>query len=177
MLIYPDSSDLINLCRGTARISISELAQRLAAHSHRLVLSLDTLIELAAPLRNGYLLEVRKQLNQLEQFPVTFANEARIYNMEIREALAAFEQAREYNFTAITPFAPRLSDAIDIHGAMEHRIQGEAVGACRRLRSNAPSRRRPTRYLVMRPRSQTPRSRTVLPSTNFHHCSHSRQHG
>ena len=117
MLIYPDSSDLINLCRGTAPISISELAQRLAAHSHRLVLSLDTLIELAAPLRNGYLLEVRKRLNQLEQFPVTFANEARIYNMEIREALAAFEQAREYNFTAITPFASRLSNAIDLHGA------------------------------------------------------------
>jgi hypothetical protein len=117
MLIYPDSSDLINLCRGSAWIDISDLAQRLAAHSHRIVLSLDTLIELAAPLRNGYLLEVRKHLNQLEQFPVTFVNEARIYNMEIREALAAFEQAREYNFTAITPFAPRLSDAIDIHGA------------------------------------------------------------
>jgi hypothetical protein len=46
MLIYPDSSDLINLCRGMARLSISEHPQRLAAHSHRLVIFLDALIDL-----------------------------------------------------------------------------------------------------------------------------------
>ena len=53
LLIYPNSSDLINLCRGTAEIGISDLGRRLAAHSHQIVLSLETLIELVAPLRHG----------------------------------------------------------------------------------------------------------------------------
>ena len=55
-----------------------ELAKRLRSDSHRVVLSLETLIELAAPLRNGLLLEVRKDLNQLEELPLVFVNEGRI---------------------------------------------------------------------------------------------------
>jgi hypothetical protein len=124
MLIYPDSSDLINLCRGTAWIDISDLALRLAAHSHRVVLSLETLIELAAPLRNGRSLEVRRNLNQLERLPLTFVNEGRIYDMEIREAVSAFTQARDYNFAAVTPFASRLADAIDIRGNPLYIVEG-----------------------------------------------------
>jgi hypothetical protein len=79
MLIYPDSSDLIDFCTGKAWLDVSDLARRLAAHSHRIVLSLETLLELTAlPLRNGHLLEVRKDLNRLEEVPHTFVNEARI---------------------------------------------------------------------------------------------------
>lgn len=124
MLIYPDSSDLINLCRGCSWIESSDLAQRLAAHSHRVVLSLETLIELAAPLRNGRSLEVRKNLNQLEQLPLTFVNEGRIHDMQIREALNAFEQIREYDFAAAIPFASRLADAIDIRGNPLYIVDG-----------------------------------------------------
>lgn len=124
MLIYPDSSDLINLCRGAASISISDLAQKLAAQSHRIVLSLETLIELAAPLRRNRSLEVRKHLNQLELLPLAFANEARIYDMEIREAVRAFAQTCEYNFAAVSPFAARLADAVDIHGAPLYVVEG-----------------------------------------------------
>lgn len=124
MLIYPDSSDLINLCRGTAWIDISDLAQRLAAHSHRIVLSLETLIELAAPLRTGHALEVRRDLNQLEELPLTFVNEGRIYYMEVREAVSAFEHAREYDFAAVIPFASRLADAIDIYGKPLYIVEG-----------------------------------------------------
>src|SRR5712692_1216174 len=119
MLIYPDSSDLINLCRGKSAVSLSELAQKLSADSHRVVLSLDTLIALGAPLRNDLLLEVRRDLNRLEQLPLVFVNEGRIPNLEIQEAIRAFEQHREYDSTRVQPFARRLADAIDIFGARQ----------------------------------------------------------
>ncbi len=124
MLIYPDSSDLINLCRGKGGVSLSELAQKLTANSHRVVLSRDTLIELAAPIRNGLLLEVRRDLNLLEQLPLVFVNEGRIANLEIEEAIRAFEQGREYDPKAVDPFARRLADAIDTFGARLFIIQG-----------------------------------------------------
>jgi len=124
MLIYPDSSDLINLCRGRASTDISDLANKLAADCHRIVFSLDTLIELTAPLRNGRLLEVRRNLNQLEPLPHIFVNEARIYDMELREAVSAFNQAREYDFSAVTAFASHLADAIDMHGSPLYIIEG-----------------------------------------------------
>ncbi len=124
MLIYPNSSDLINLCRGKSAVSLSELAQKLSADSHRIVLSLDTLIELAAPLRKDLLLEVRKDLNQLEQLPLVFVNEGRIANLEIEEAIRAFEQHREYDSTAVQPFERRLADAIDIFGSRQFVVEG-----------------------------------------------------
>ena len=124
MVIYPDSSDLINLCRGNGSISLCELAPKLTADSHRVVLSLETLIELAAPLRNGFLLEVRRDLNLLEQLPLVFVNEGRIANLEIEEAIRAFEQGREYDSTVVDPFARRLADAIDMFGARQFIIEG-----------------------------------------------------
>jgi len=124
LLIYPDSSDLINLCRGTACTDISDLARRLAAHSHQIVFSLETLTEVAAPLRNGRSLEVRRDLNRLEELPHTFVNEGRIYQMELREAVTAFEQGREYDGGAVAPFASRLDEAIDIHGIPQYIVEG-----------------------------------------------------
>jgi hypothetical protein len=124
MLIYPDSSDLIDLCRGKSVVSLSELAKRLRSHSHRIVLSLETLIELAAPLRNGLLLEVRKDLNQLEELPLVFVNEGRIPNLEIEEAIRAFEQRREYGSKAVEPFGRRLADAIDMFGSRQFISEG-----------------------------------------------------
>ncbi|HEV3112968.1 MAG TPA: hypothetical protein VGY99_20975 [Candidatus Binataceae bacterium] len=123
MLIYPDSSDLIDLCRGGAGVKISGLAQKLFAKSHRIALSFDTLIEVAAPLRDGRALEVRRDLNQLEELPHVFVNEGRILDTEIREALSAFEQQREYNVAAVAPFASRLDTAIDLHGAPQYVVE------------------------------------------------------
>jgi hypothetical protein len=77
---------------------------------------MDTVLEIASPLREGQILEVRRDLNQLEELPHIFVNEARIRDMEIREAIAAFQQRRDYNPAAITPFAARLDQAIDING-------------------------------------------------------------
>lgn len=119
MLIYPDSSDLINLCRNRGRVSVSELAQKLRAGSHRIVLSMQTLMEVAAPLRNGLLLEVRRDLNELEKLPLIFVNEGRLVTLEIEEAVRGFEQHREYDAAAVCPFANRLADAIDLFG---HRL-------------------------------------------------------
>ncbi len=78
---------------------------------------MQTLMEIAAPLRNNRTLEVRKDVNRLEELPLTFINEGRIYDTELREAVEAFEQGRDYNFVAVTVFASRLADAIDLHGA------------------------------------------------------------
>ena len=131
MLIYPDSFDLLNICRGKSQLGLSELRQRLAAHSHQIVLSFDTLIEVSASLRNGLQLEVRRDLNRLEDLPHIFINEARIRDMELREALAAFEQGREYEFAAVRPFALRLDRAIDLHGLPQYMIQpvgGQLLG-------------------------------------------------
>lgn len=124
MLIYPDSSDLIDLCNGKAQIGISELGRKLAAADHLIVFSLDTLIELAAPLGDGLSPEVRRDLNRLEELPHTFVNEGRIYHTEIREAVAAFERGREYDFSAVSPFASRLDQAIDIDGTPQYIVEG-----------------------------------------------------
>jgi hypothetical protein len=127
MLIYLDSADLINICRGKSQIGIAELRQRLAAGSHQIVLSLDTLIEIAAALRNGLQLEVRSDLNSLDDLPHIFINEARIRDMEMREALAAFEQGREYEVAAVGPFSSRLDRAIDVQGRRQY--VNQPVGA------------------------------------------------
>jgi hypothetical protein len=66
MLVYFDSANLIDICQDRAPIGISELRQKLIAGSHQIVFSFETLVEVAAPLRNGKLLEVRRQLNRLE---------------------------------------------------------------------------------------------------------------
>ena len=123
MLIYPDSFDLLNICRGRSQLGVPELCEQLAAHSHQIVLSFDTLIEVSASLRNGLQLEVRRDLNRLEDLPHIFINEARIRDMELREALAAFDQVREYEFAAVRPFASRLDKAIDMHGLPQYMIQ------------------------------------------------------
>jgi hypothetical protein len=123
LLIYPDSSDLINFCRGTGCAEISDLAHRLSAQSHQIVFSLETLIEVAAPLANGRLLEVRRDLNRLEQLPHTFVNEGRIYQMELGEAVAALEQGREYDGRSFAPFASRLDEAIDLYGMPQYVVE------------------------------------------------------
>jgi hypothetical protein len=113
--IYPDSSDLINLCHEKGPLNLPDLAAKLTAGSHRIAISMQTLIELAAPLGNNRTLEVRRDLNLLEELPLIFINEGRIYDMELREAVEAFNQGREYHFAAIAPFAQRLCEAIDMH--------------------------------------------------------------
>jgi hypothetical protein len=125
MLTYLDSANLIDRCQGSACIDISDFGKWLASRSHLVVFSLQTLIELSDRLRNGRLLEVRKDLNRLEdQLPHTFVNEGRISNLELREAAGVFEQGREYRYEAITPFADRLDRALDLFGEPQHIVEG-----------------------------------------------------
>jgi hypothetical protein len=116
MLIYLDTYELIDLCDGNACIDIPDLAKLLLPGDHRLLFSLETLIEFSDGLKDGRLLEVRRDLNRIEELPHAFVNEGRIYDSEIREAVSAFAEGREYNFSAVTPFASRLDDAIDLYG-------------------------------------------------------------
>ena len=85
--------------------------------------------------------------------------------MEIREALVAFEQAREYDFTTITAFAPRLSDAIDIHG-VPLSISAKAACACRQACLSTMASLRPCSFsggmITDLRRSATTRARVDL---------------
>src|SRR5260370_27035056 len=60
----------------------------------------------------------------MDEVPHTFVNEARIYDLELREGVDAFEQGREYNFAAVNPFASRLDEAIDVHGKPLYVVEG-----------------------------------------------------
>jgi hypothetical protein len=127
MLIYLDSRDLIDLCQGSACIEISDFGNWLLSRSHRVVLSMQTLIELSDQLRIGNLLEVRKDLNRLENLPHTFVNEARICDLEMREAISAFEEGREYRFNATAPFGSRIDQVADQHGEPQRVLEGRVL--------------------------------------------------
>jgi len=130
MFLYPDSYDLIDLSNGQAPISIPRLTELLAAGCHKVAFSFDTLIEVSAPLMTSSdPLEVRGALNRLEELPHVFVNEARIREMELREALAAFQEGREFDIDAIRPFAGRIDQAIDVRGYPQYVVQ--AIGALR----------------------------------------------
>ena len=124
MLIYLDSRDLIDLCQDSACIEISDFENWLLSHSHRVVLSMQTLIELSDQLRIGNLLEVRRDLNRLENLPHTFVNEGRICDLEMREAISAFEENREYRFDATAPFGARIDQVADLHGEPQWILEG-----------------------------------------------------
>jgi hypothetical protein len=124
MLIYLDSRDLIDLCQGSACIEISDFGKWLLSRSHRVVFSLQTLIELSDQLRIGNLLEVRKDLNRLENLPHTFVNEARICDLEMREAISAFEENREYRFNPTAPFGARIDQVADLYGEPQSILEG-----------------------------------------------------
>jgi hypothetical protein len=51
-------------------------------------------------------------------------NEGRIYEIELREAVSAFEQEREYNGNEVAPLASRLDEAIDVHGTPQYLVEG-----------------------------------------------------
>ena len=95
MLIYPDTSDLINLARGRSKTDIATLSRNLAARGHQLTLSMETLIEVSASLLRGMILEVRKDLNQLERMPAVFVNDGAIVYQEYQEAIDAHRMRRE----------------------------------------------------------------------------------
>jgi hypothetical protein len=127
MLIYLDSRDLIDLCEGSACIEISDFREWLLSRSHRVVLSMQTLIELSDQLRIGNLLEVRKDLNRLENLPHTFVNEARICDLEMREAISAFEEGRKYRFNATAPFGARIDQVADLYGEPQSVLEGRML--------------------------------------------------
>lgn len=52
----------------------------------------------------------------MESLPHTFINEARIYDLEMREAISAFEGSRDYRFRAACPFGGRIDEVMDLYG-------------------------------------------------------------
>jgi hypothetical protein len=59
-------------------------------------------------------------LNRLEHLPVTFIADARIALLELREALSAYAQGREYQ--PIDPFVGRFDETIAVEGMLSSRF-------------------------------------------------------
>jgi hypothetical protein len=117
VLIYPDSSNLINLIQGRIGADIEVLGTSLKARGHYLVLSFQTLMELSWPaLRKDETLEVRRDLNRLDQLPTVFVNDGAIAYQEYQEAARAFREHREWAVSGVEPICNRLCDAIDPQG-------------------------------------------------------------
>jgi len=127
VLIYLDSSNLIDLCQGKACINLSNFAEWLERRSHKAVFSLQTLIELSDPLRIGNILEVRKDLNSLEQLPHIFVNEGRICQLELYEAIKALDEGRKYRFEAVCSFSSRLDGALDLFGEPQNIVEAGSI--------------------------------------------------
>lgn len=117
MLIYLDSSDLINYAHGLKGRGVQELAEKLNSSGHQLVLSFQTLMEFSWSLLNkDQILEARRDLNALDQLPAVFVNDGTIAHQEYLEAMHAFQEHREWDPSKVSPIAGRLCDAIDIEG-------------------------------------------------------------
>jgi hypothetical protein len=93
-----DTWDLINLIEHGSPISVATADQYLHARGDRLVLSFTNVREFAGPLGNGLdFLHVRTLLQKLESLPHTYLKEVFIPSAEIKAAVDAFNEGREFD--------------------------------------------------------------------------------
>jgi len=115
VLIYPDSKDLINLVDRHTAIDFEGIRQRLVAGGHKIVLSFATIIEIAGPLlRLSARTNVMSFCNQIERLPHQFVNEGRISILELKEAIDAISENREFYKDVINPFFDRFDQSIPV---------------------------------------------------------------
>jgi hypothetical protein len=114
MRILLDASSLIDAEHGKP-ISFSELDKILRERHGRLILTYTNVLEFVAPSEKpGDRLALRGQLQQLERLPVGYIRERGIKLAELREAVAAFREGREY--TQIDPFVRRWDETARADG-------------------------------------------------------------
>jgi hypothetical protein len=92
-----DTRDLINLIEHNRPINVIEANQYLRSKGDLLVFSFTNVREFAGPLANDFdFLHVRALLQKLETLPHTYLKEVFIPSAEIRVAVDAFNQGKEF---------------------------------------------------------------------------------
>lgn len=111
MNIYLDTSDLINLFQKSNPISPDNFEKKLRTNRHEIVVSITNIFEISAPLlEKSTQTNVMGLLISIEKMPIKFISLAGINKLELKEALAAFTQGREYR--EIFPFVNRFDEAL-----------------------------------------------------------------
>jgi hypothetical protein len=111
MLIYLDSRDLIDIVEHGKPVSADGFDEKLRSGGHALVYSFYTISEVAQPLFcNSASTVVTRLLNRLEDFPHRFIRLIRLDIQEIKEALCAFSEHREY--VGLGPFTERFDQSL-----------------------------------------------------------------
>jgi len=122
MLIYFDTSNLINITEREDPCDILGLRRLLMAGQHRLVLSMNTILELSEPLLNRHAsTNVTALLNRLESLPHVFVNASRISKLELEQAVKAFFEGKEYEFVT-PPFVARFDETVDLNAKPPTRV-------------------------------------------------------
>jgi len=107
MLIFLDTKDLIDILENARPVSAQQLGDCLSYLDAQLALSFAVIAELAAPLtKRNASTNVMSLLNRLEELPHLFIAESQVQILELREAVNAFSEAREYQ--PIDPFVSRF---------------------------------------------------------------------
>jgi Protein of unknown function (DUF2442) len=109
-----DASSLIDLERGRT-VSWDDFETALRQHHARLVLTRTNVLQFAAGgLKSGDFLELRSTLQQIERLPHSYLGEGRVLFGELKEAVTAFTEHRE--FAAINPFVKRWDETLVVDG-------------------------------------------------------------
>jgi hypothetical protein len=95
--------------------------ERLAGGGHELVLTPTVVFELAAPIASGSAATiVTPLLNELESLPLLYIGSTQIPPGELREAIQAFTEGREYCYRG--PFHTRFDASIPAEGPPPTRL-------------------------------------------------------
>jgi hypothetical protein len=115
MICYLDTKDLINIVEHSQPIAAPDLERGLAQGGHTLAISVDTVMEIAAPLWRGVQShKFWQMLGKLEDLPLAYLHSAAISRLELQEAVYAFIGGREYR--DVVPFVDRFDKMVDLHG-------------------------------------------------------------
>ncbi len=114
MKIYFDSKDLINILEKSDPCSADDLENILRKNEHEIVLSLITISEISEPLlhKNAKTI-VTRLLNRIEDMPHSFLHSSCIPRLELKEAIQAFSDGREYR--NINPYVNRFDETVDLY--------------------------------------------------------------
>jgi len=114
MRIYPDSKDLINIIEKSDPCSADYLESFLRTGGHQIVLSLMTVVKISGPLLHKEArTNLMRLLNRIESMPHAFIHSSSIPRLELKEALKAFSNGREYH--KINPYLDRFDEIVDFH--------------------------------------------------------------
>jgi len=115
MLVFLDTKDLIDLLEHSRPCVVNTFEQALRKGGHELVISWTNVHEISRPLVEGNTKTlVTKLLNRIEELPIRYIREGTLPREELREAITAFREKREYR--QVSPFVKRFDEACTPEG-------------------------------------------------------------